>query len=177
MGNARTVGRPSGACPLWAGALSTERPEKLTLLIFSGSKIFGSLLFPVSLFHHTPRKTSSCTKLHINHWFSCYLYRVFWRLKKIVNGSVHTSVNGFVNTLVNTFVHTSVHYTVNKLVNGSAYLLPINGLSVVFSRCEQICSLYSGSVRRFCSLDSALYAPHFLTTKLAESARSSCKAP
>ena len=139
VGNARTVGRPSGACPLWAGALSTERSEKLTLLIFSGSEFIGPLLFPVSLFHHTPRKTSPCKKSIINHSVSLYLCRVFWRLKKIVNGSVHTSVNGFVNTLVNTFVHTSVHYTVNKFVNGSAYLLPFNGLPVVFSRCEQIC--------------------------------------
>ena len=135
VGNARTVGRPSGACPLWAGALSTERSEQLTLLIFSVSKFLGSLLFPVSLFYHTPRKTPSCKNTPINHLVICNLNRIFWHLKKCVNG--------FVNTLVNTFVHTSVHYTVNKFVNGSAYLLPFNGLPVVFSHCEQICSLYS----------------------------------
>ena len=143
-GGERPYRRPSirGLSPVGGGVVHGA-PRKINTVNFSRSKISGSLLFPVSLFHHTPRKTSSCTKSIINHCVSCYLYCVFWRLKNFVNGSVHTYVNGFVNTLVNTFVHTSVHYTVNRCVNGSAYLLPINGLAVVFSRCEQICSLYS----------------------------------
>ena len=143
-GGERPYRRPSirGLSPVGGGVVHGA-PRKSNSVNFSRSKIFGSLLFPVSLFHHTPRKTPSCKNPPINHLVICNLNRNFWHLKKCVNGSVHTSVNGFVNTLVNTFVHTSVHYTVNKFVNGSAYLLPFNGLPVVFSHCEQICSLYS----------------------------------
>ena len=36
VGNCRTEGRPSGACPLWAGQLSTERsPQTLAATHFN----------------------------------------------------------------------------------------------------------------------------------------------